>query len=91
MTSAEAETLERPGDRRATPLFVNQKECAALLGLSESAWPATRAKWETRGFPKPNKDTGKYFWPAVKAWVFADNGFHATLPERPDGKENWDE
>lgn len=71
------------------PLFVNEKECAALLGICETSWPPLRRKWEARGFPKPNADTRKYLWPAVQAWVLADNGFHGNVPEPADGEENW--
>ena len=73
------------------PLFVNEKECARLLNISETSWPSIRRKWESRGFPKPNAETKKYLWPAVKAWVFADNGFRASIPSQPDGEEDWNE
>lgn len=73
------------------PLFVTSAECGALLGIAESSWPRIRRKWEERGFPKPNPETGKYLWPAVRTWVFKDNGFNDTTREfdPQDGLENW--
>lgn len=75
---------------RFPPLFVTGRECCERLGISESSWPAIRRRWEERGFPRPNAETGKYLWPAVRAWVFQDNGFHGNLAvDPPDGEETW--
>lgn len=85
MTSAA--TLARPSTET---LFVNETECCARLGIAESSWPAIRRQWDLRGFPRKNPETGKYLWPAVRAWVFHDNGFHANLTVEPDdGEERW--
>jgi hypothetical protein len=73
------------------PLFVNEQECAARLGIAITSWPTIRRKWEARGFPKPHIEVGKHFWPAVSAWVRADNGASNDSREAELAKENWDE
>ncbi len=74
-----------------TPLYVDDKEIAALLGLKVSEWRANAMILERRGLPAGDPlFSGRRYWPAVKAFLDRRYGLEAPSPLKPDGVENFD-
>lgn len=73
------------------PLYLAEAEIADRVGVSRSDWSAIALVWERRGFPPVRAQTGKRYWPAVRAWLDRDNGLtQDAAPLAPDGEENHD-
>lgn len=56
-----------------------------LLGKSPGWFYAHRTDLEARGFPKPVPVIGRYWPPAVRAWLDRTGG---TLPDTPNQNQN---
>lgn len=67
-------------------LYLNDTELARRLNIGADKLALMRAE---PGFPPRDAITKKRFWPAVRQWLDQRHGLSATLPEQPDGKENW--
>lgn len=78
------------------PLYPTDEEIArALFGNDREKreeWKRTlKAKEILSGFPKPDPEIGRRYWPKVKAWFDRRAGLTGPAIEEPDGQENWDE
>lgn len=60
-------------------LFKTEAEIAELVGIDLERWPHVAVIWERRGFPQARVQTGKRYWPAVKAWLDRDNGLGQSV------------
>lgn len=67
--------------------YLNDTELAQELKIGGEKLSLLRAE---PGFPPKDQITGKRYWPAIKAWLDHRHGLDATMPEFPDGEENWD-
>lgn len=73
------------------PLYKTEGQIAALVGVSTDDWKAIAVVWEKDGFPVADPQTGKRYWPAVKAWLDRRHGVGHSEPTLvPDGVEDHD-
>jgi hypothetical protein len=73
-------------------LYVNQDELLKRLSISEKAWGRARPALSRQGFPERDPIFNKWFWPAVKMFLYRRYG----LSYKMDGfdeteSEEWDE
>ncbi len=67
------------------PLYVNEKELAARIGVGEDKWRSIRPFLTSAGFPSVDSVTGLRYWPKVKAFLDRYNGLdavHVVTPTR---------
>ena len=74
------------------PLYVDDKELAALLGIPVDEWRTNAIVLQRAGLPRPDPlFTNRRYWPAVKAFLDHHNGMEAPSPQARDGEEHWDD
>lgn len=71
------------------PLYINDTEISARLGIAKDEWPRVRQQFERDGLPAKDPVVKKRFWPAVERWLLNRHGISNSVPVPPDGKENW--
>lgn len=76
-----------------TPLYISEKDAAALLGAGIDWFRANRENLErVYGFPKIDPATGKRHRPSIERWAEARNapkGRASTNPERIGNHEHF--
>jgi hypothetical protein len=80
MTLPSPDALEREKDK----LYLTEAEMFRRLGVPYSkAKTVVRFLQDKQGFPRKSQLWGRYYWPAVKAWLDKNNGLNPQ-PARSD-------
>lgn len=84
--------MTRPSREQVGPLYATEEEIAsAVLGPGRlEEWRALAIVWERSGLPRIDAETGRRYYPAVKAWLDRKYGLTTAAPAAiPDGREDW--
>ena len=79
--------------RSAPPLFVDDKQLREIMAphVGLDRFRSTLRALELRGFPRKSDQFNGRYYPAVRAWLDANNGVSkdGRSPQAQDGAENW--
>ncbi len=81
-----------PSREQVGPLYATEEEIAsAVLGPGHlEEWRALATVWERSGLPRIDAETGRRYYPAVKAWLDRKYGLTTAAPAAiPHGREAW--